>query len=511
MTKQTEFEQLKQENERLKNLLKIQEDNEKTHHDIEDLIDTEKLKEIFMKFSKLTGYTTGFVKQDTREILISTGWTEICKTFHRGSESSAHICQESNAELTQNLKESHQISMKQCHHGMVDGATPIIIDGQHLADLFSGQVLFQAPNIEEFKRGAQEFGYDIESYMKALQEVKIISQDKLKEVLEFLSTIAQIIAEIGKDKKEYLKLNNSLEKKVQERMKEKESLLKLFDESDNVLFKWNNDPSLSVAFVSRSISKLLGYSKSDFETNKIHYISCIYPQDRDKVLQEIDRASLQKETFFAHKPYRVITKNKQIKWILENSVIIRDDNDVITHYLGYLSDITEFKNYQETLEKLSQTDQLTQVKNRLFIDQTLQKQHYRFVRNGEKCSIILIDIDHFKDVNDTYGHITGDVILIEFAKILSQNLRKSDVIGRWGGEEFLIILPHTEIEKAQQLAQKLKKLIESFHFTKIKHKTASFGISEFRDGTSIEQLLENADKALYLSKENGRNQIHTVV
>jgi len=310
MTKQTEFEQLKQENERLKNLLKIQEDNEKTHHDIEDLIDTEKLKEIFMKFSKLTGYTTGFVKQDTREILISTGWTEICKTFHRGSESSAHICQESNAELTQNLKESHQISMKQCHHGMVDGATPIIIDGQHLADLFSGQVLFQAPNIEEFKRGAQEFGYDIESYMKALQEVKIISQDKLKEVLEFLSTIAQIIAEIGKDKKEYLKLNNSLEKKVQERMKEKESLLKLFDESDNVLFKWNNDPSLSVAFVSRSISKLLGYSKSDFETNKIHYISCIYPQDRDKVLQEIDRASLQKETFFAHKPYRVITKNK---------------------------------------------------------------------------------------------------------------------------------------------------------------------------------------------------------
>jgi len=104
--------------------------------------------------------------------------------------------------------------------------------------------------------------------------------------------------------------------------------------------------------------------------------------------------------------------------------------------------------------------------------------------------------------------MVGDIILIEFANILQKNIRKSDIVGRWGGEEFLIIMPHTNIEKAYKLAYKLKNLITDFNFTKVGSKTASFGVSEFKTGITIEQLLEQADKALYKSKENGRNQIN---
>jgi len=502
-----ELAQLKEENKHLKSLLKIQEDFSETPQSIENLIDIKKLEEIFLKFSKLTGYTTGFVKQDTREVLVSTGWTDICKFHHRGTDSSVHICQDSNAALTKNLKETHQVTLKECQHGMVDGATPIIIGGKHLADLFSGQVLFHKPDIERFKLGAKEFGYDMPEYLKALENVKITSKDKLKEALEFLSEITQVIAEIGRDKKEFLKLNASLERKVEERVKETQSLLTLFNESDNVLFKWNNDAHWSVSFVSKSVTKLLGYTQEEFESNKISYSSCIHPDDIEVVTDEVIQSTNSKSNFFSHNPYRITTKNGKIKWILDRTVVIKDTNNRVTHYLGYLSDITELKNSQNRLEELSKTDQLTKVRNRLFIDESLQKQYYRFFRNDEKCSLILIDIDFFKDVNDNFGHIIGDLFLVEFSTILKENIRESDTVGRWGGEEFLIILPHTDKNEANNVAQILKNIISNFKFSKVGHRTASFGISEFQIGLNAEQVLDNADKALYQSKNNGRNQI----
>jgi diguanylate cyclase (GGDEF)-like protein/PAS domain S-box-containing protein len=392
---------------------------------------------------------------------------------------------------------------------MVDGATPIIIDGEHLADLFSGQILVDKPDIEEFKKGAKEFGYDMDKYLKALEDVKIISEEKLKEVLEFLSSIAKIIAEIGKEKKEYLKLNSLLETKIENRLRETNTLLSLFDESDNVLFKWKNDKNWSVAFVSESVSSLLGYTKEEFENNKITYASCIFPKDLSRVTKEVEEFSKSDKNFFKHKPYRVRTKEGKTKWILDNTTLIKDEQNVVTHFLGYLSNVTEEKNYQDRLEILSKTDQLTKVNNRLYIDEVLQKQYYSFFRNDEKCSVILIDIDFFKDVNDTYGHIVGDLFLVEFSTILKTNVRESDIVGRWGGEEFLIILPHSNMNDAKKLAEKLRNLINSFKFTKVGHKTASFGISEFHTGISSEQLLDNADKALYTSKESGRNQVNS--
>lgn len=507
MNTKQELEQLKKENLRLKKLLAIQENEDNQNISIENLIDIKKLSEIFEHFSKLTGYTVGFVKQDDREVLISSGWTDICKTYHRGTDTSAHICAESNAELTKNLDETKKISMKQCQHGMVDGATPIIIDGEHLADLFSGQVLFEKPNMEEFKLGAQEFGYDTQKYLKALEDVKVISQMKLQEVLEFLASIAQVVAELGKDKKEFLRLNAQLEKEVVLKVKEEKSLLTLFDKSENVLFKWNNDTEGSVAYVSESVSRLLGYTKEEFESSTITYTSCIHPEDLEKVRQELTSNNTCVDDFFVHKPYRIVTKDGSVKWILDNTVVIKDEHGKITYYLGYLSDITELQNYQRELELLSQTDQLTELNNRLFIDKSLELQHYRFLRDGELCSLIMLDIDLFKEVNDLYGHLIGDEVLKEFANILKNNIRESDIAGRWGGEEFLIILPHTDITKARKLAQKLQSAIHSYSFTQVGKKTASFGISELKVNMSIKQLLENVDQALYSSKKNGRNRI----
>jgi PAS domain S-box-containing protein len=319
--------------------------------DIEELIDIEVLKGIFEKFSDLTGYTTGFVKQDTREVLISTGWKDICKKYHRGTPSSESICKISNKNLTDALHELQQVAFHKCQHGMIDGATPIIIDGKHLADLFSGQVLFDEPHRESFKLRAHQFGYDVEGYLDALGEVKITSEEKLNEVLGFLSEIAKIIAQIGKEKKEVIELNRTLEDKVLEKTEEQNTLLSLFDEGDSVLFKWNNDREWSAEYASVSVEALTGYTNREFMMKKITYLQCVHEDDMGRVVQESCDSLLSESEYFRHKPYRIITKSGEVKWVLDNTVKVKNSAGETSHFIGYISDITELKRLEINLEE----------------------------------------------------------------------------------------------------------------------------------------------------------------
>ena len=301
-----------------------------------------------------------------------------------------------------------------------------------------------------------------------------------------------------------------LKAEVDQQKSEQDVLLSLFDLSDAVLFQWNNDAKWSVKFVSKNVHKLLGYNKSIFQNNHITYTNCIHPDDLAQVTKEVTQAIESDVYFLVHKPYRVITKDQKIKWILDSTVIVRDKNNEIIEFVGYLTDITTLKHQELILKNISITDQLTRVFNRMHIDEILQIQQYRYNRAQELCSIILIDIDYFKSVNDEFGHLIGDKVLIEFANVLQSSIREGDTLGRWGGEEFLIILPHTNLEQTILLAQKLRVIIENTLFTVVKHKTASFGVASFKGQMDIENLIDKADKALYQSKKNGRNCVSTI-
>ncbi len=301
-----------------------------------------------------------------------------------------------------------------------------------------------------------------------------------------------------------------LNQQIDTQKHEQDVLLSLFDLSDAVLIKWNNDENWSVSSVSKSVEKLLGYTQENFEKNSILYSMCIHHDDIKKVVKEVDDAIKSKVYFFEHQPYRVITKEGGVKWILDSTVIVRDKYDNINSFVGYLIDITEIKDNEIALIKLSRTDQLTKIYNRMHLDDVLQNQHYRCLRDNETTSIILVDIDFFKLVNDEYGHLVGDSVLIEFANIIKDSIRAGDTLGRWGGEEFLIILPHTDINQAIQLAEKLRVKVEQNIFSVVKHKTASFGIASLEKGMSIESLIDRADKGLYKAKEIGRNCLYAI-
>jgi diguanylate cyclase (GGDEF)-like protein/PAS domain S-box-containing protein len=300
---------------------------------------------------------------------------------------------------------------------------------------------------------------------------------------------------------------NQLNEELKKEQQEFRMLLSLFDLSDAVLFKWNNDASWSVNFVSRSVVKLLGYTKEEFELNNVVYANLIHKDDLPRVMEEVQQAIEHKKYFFKHEPYRVITKDKEEKWILDYTVVVRDEDENIIHFLGYLSDVSELKEKELMLKELARTDQLTKLYNRLYLDEVLIQQYYRFYRNNEACSVIMVDIDHFKEINDTYGHLVGDKVLVEFASILKNSVRVGDVVGRWGGEEFLLVLPYADIEAAQVIAKKLQHLIREHKFKIVNKLTASFGISMFKVDVTVEHVIDEADTALYKAKEAGRDRI----
>ncbi|MBF0102842.1 MAG: GGDEF domain-containing protein [Desulfobacterales bacterium] len=183
-------------------------------------------------------------------------------------------------------------------------------------------------------------------------------------------------------------------------------------------------------------------------------------------------------------------------------------------------DITELKETQnrlaeahadlalkrKELEILSVTDKLTGVYNRLKLDELLNNELDRANRYGNTLSILLMDIDHFKEVNDTYGHQCGDKVLIDIANILKDRIRKTDFVGRWGGEEFLIICTETNLSDAHFLAEGIRKIIETYNFPIAGSKTVSFGVTERKPDDTIEHILARADAALYRAKNAGRNR-----
>lgn len=164
------------------------------------------------------------------------------------------------------------------------------------------------------------------------------------------------------------------------------------------------------------------------------------------------------------------------------------------------------KQRTEELQQLSRTDTLTQLNNRLFLDERLKEECQRFDRYKTALSCVIIDVDFFKEVNDQHGHTGGDAVLKALAEFLKTHIRASDILGRWGGEEFMIICPETDQNGAHKLAEHMRENIQNHRFDYAHALTCSFGVSSMRPGDSGSSLISRADMALYKAKEQ-RNKV----
>jgi len=418
------------------------------------------------------------------------------------------------------------------------------------------------------------------------------------------------------------------EKEINDINKKQKSLLSLFEKGDSVLFKWKNDDTWTTEYVSSNVKNLLGYSKEEFLSHKIKYIGCIHEDDFKKLKIEIDSSIRKNEDFFKHSPYRVITKEGKVKWILDYTVTEKNSNGEIEYFIGYLIDISEHENLMSNLEKfvdaqenliilsngeeisyankkffdffgfsdldnfhknhdcvcerflenekffhpgkietsqkwieeieklpdnkkvvsmlsknlevhaffvnvnkfdenllivsftdITQTmieqialeekivhDQLTGAYNREYFEKNYKLLLQKYKKDG-LLALAFLDIDYFKKVNDMFGHDVGDEVLIKFVKTINKHSREYDILIRWGGEEFILILKLNRKEDLLKTLDKLRKIIETASFSQVDNITCSMGATIHKDNESIYKTIKRADKAVYNAKAQGRNKV----
>ena len=159
------------------------------------------------------------------------------------------------------------------------------------------------------------------------------------------------------------------------------------------------------------------------------------------------------------------------------------------------------------LIEINKHDELTKVFNRSHLNHVLAEKIYNMKRYHSLFSVILLDIDDFKKINDSYGHLVGDAVLIEMAQLISSNIRQFDCFGRWGGEEFMIITPHVKtIDDTKLFVEKLCNIIADHNFATVGHCSCSLGIAHCTLTDTMISVVKHADDALYFAKEHGKNQ-----
>jgi len=205
---------------------------------------------------------------------------------------------------------------------------------------------------------------------------------------------------------------------------------------------------------------------------------------------------------------KIVNKTKSGKFIdVELNITPIYANGKVESFVATSKDITEETSTQKRLHELATKDALTKISNRYAISKYIHEQVISFNRNHSPFALIMFDIDRFKIFNDTYGHYVGDLVLIDVCQEISKNLRPLDRFGRWGGEEFMIMLPDTKEEEALLAAQKIRKLIENISINGNYHVTISAGVCVYRGDETRLELLNRVDKALYEAKESGRNRV----
>lgn len=239
---------------------------------------------------------------------------------------------------------------------------------------------------------------------------------------------------------------------------------------------------LSVASVHLLSHSGANYSHIDVLTLSFYLIALFFILDNYEAIKGDQQMRLEKLNI--HLEEEVKIRTRELEQANENLLIER-----------------------EALRTLSSTDQLTGLCNRYKFEELFEFERNQSLRYKTGLSIILVDIDHFKSVNDTYGHNAGDMVLKELALTFKKTIRGSDVAVRWGGEEFMVITPKTTLEQAQQLAETIRQTVKSTSYSKVGQLTASIGVASFEKTDNLKSLVQRADSALYRAKKLGRDNV----
>ena len=351
---------------------------------------------------------------------------------------------------------------------------------------------------------------DVEDKMRAFQAGGV---DYITKPFQREEVIARV--------KTHVELNQTLQelRRVAEALDKSEKSLKMA-QSIAHLGHWEWNLETGQFYWSEEMFHIFGYESKDISTTYDTFLQRVHPDDRESLEQNLKNALAGKNF---ESEYRICLPNNEVRVVHIKGDIIKQQPKIIgtVQYLpeqnqvtmiGVMQDITERKELESELMQQANTDYLTGCASRRHFLECASQEFARIQRYGGEMSVLMFDLDHFKAVNDKYGHQSGDMVLKEFVQICQNMLRDVDILGRIGGEEFAAILPETENVQAMEVA---KRLCQSFAETPILldghgavHFTVSIGVASLlKSDNQFDSILNRADNGLYQAKQEGRNRV----
>lgn len=321
----------------------------------------------------------------------------------------------------------------------------------------------------------------------------------------------------------------NLRKQAQEQLSLSEARYRLLSDNARDVI-WTLAPDGRITYVSPSVEQVRGYTPQEAMQQSLEQILCpasiaINLAYFNQMLADV-AAGRQPQTFRGQMEY--LCKDGSSYWCDVMATPILAEDGSLLELLGVSRDISEHKRFEnelkqakaatealnralaaanEQLSRMASTDRLTGLWNRRHFEEAVTHEMIKADRYQHPLSMLIFDIDHFKAVNDRYGHLAGDRVLVELSQIARQQTRDSDLLARWGGEEFVILMPETGPNDATTVAEKIRTTFASHRFPDLGTVTASFGIAAFRFSESLDRWISRADGALYEAKQAGRNRV----
>ena len=334
------------------------------------------------------------------------------------------------------------------------------------------------------------------------------SQDALKEQKDTINSLNQKIE--AKNSELNFKINSIEEQK--EIITNQTRNIKNYEEKLNTQTKFLEKQTLEIEEQKKQLNII--QANIEAEKNKLSN-AIINVKEKEKIVESLINLQKDKQFEFEKAKKDLEFLNSQIEE-QNNNLLIKED--IISNQRNIISALIILSTIiialglnglrlNRLLKDLSQTDALSGLYNRRYMNKKLEEEVSKYQRYKTPFSILLLDIDYFKEINDTYGHDKGDFVIKEISVLMQKNIRNSDICARWGGEEFLILAPNSDLTSAIKLANNLKELIENFNFEMSSSVTVSIGVSSIDTHLEQDGLLKLVDNALYKAKEKGRNRV----
>ncbi|MHB8126699.1 MAG: PocR ligand-binding domain-containing protein [Desulfitobacteriaceae bacterium] len=619
-----------------------------------EIVDISKLQKLMEGFYSAAHILLTVLDTDAN-ILIAVGWQDICAKFHRVNTETEILCKQSNLYIKNylndhiinnnnnlikkdNILNSEANICYKCANGLINVAAPIIIDGEHLATVYTGQFLFEEPDVEQFRKRAGKYGFNEKDYLNALKKVPIFTKEQVDSFMNYVREMAEMLAQMGLAK---LRLIESQKKALQERevrlktiinntpnvaiqSYDENGIIQFVNKASEVIFGWTCDEAVGktidqlipdketvnkflqlikvvyetgepIEVNEFTIINKLGMEKSLFttvfpiylskekreficlniditekkhlekemyrseealkeserllrksqkvahlgsiiidlktqtwkgspETNEIFGIeetyphtvkgwdALIHPDWRKKCLQYY--LMVEAEKLHYDYEYKIIRINDGAeRWVHGLGDLEFDDQSNPVRLIGTIQDITKRKKAEEEIIYLSYHDKLTGLYNRRFCEEEIKRLD---TERNLPISIIIGDVNGLKVFNDAFGHDKGDELLQKAAAAIQSACRTDDIVARWGGDEFVILLPKTKTEDVEEIVNRIEK-----QYSNERVNTLSVSISfgwdiKRKTDENILKVLNNAEDNMYKHKivenvSNRSNIISTII